>query len=207
MILGTGGQGRECLDIAQAMAEDGADLTVAGFLDDQPTAANRELVERRGYPIMGTLETFLKSPRRAAVCIGIGSGEIRARIDDHLRLQGIPSPVLVHPSVTLGSAVVLGPGTVLWAGVRLTTNIRIGRHVHLNQNVTIGHDVVLEDFVSVNPVAAISGHVRLGAASTVGAGAVVLQGLQVGSRAIVGAGGVVVRAVSPHATVKGVPAK
>lgn len=207
VIVGTGGQGRECLDIALAMIDEGCDLNPVGFVDDCPSPENKEMVEKRGYPIIGTLEAFLRSPGQIEVCIGIGSGGSRAQVDQRLRDEGVSCPVLRHPSCTVGSGVVLGAGSVIWAGARLTTNILTGRHVHLNQNVTIGHDSQLANYVTVNPLAAVSGHVRVGSGATVGAGAVILQNLTVGALAVVGAGGVVVRSVEQGAVVKGVPAR
>ena len=207
VIVGTGGQGRECLDIALAMAENGTPINVQGFLDDDPSPANEQILARRGFAIVGTFETFMKSPGTAEVCIGVGSGAVRLELDQRLRQEHIPSPVLIHPASTLGYGVLLSPGTTIWAGARLTTNIRLGRHVHVNQNVTVGHDSHLDDFVTANPLAAISGNVDVGACATVGAGAVVLQGLTIGSHAMVGAGAVVIHDVMEKSTVMGVPAK
>ena len=207
VIIGTGGQGRECLDIVDAMNEDGASFNVIGFVDDSPTVTSRQLIERLGYSILGTVDSFLASPKRAQVCIGIGSGKIRHRIDQRLHAAHVDSPILVHPSSTLGSRVVLGNGSVIWAGARLTTNIRMGRHVHINQNATIGHDCSLSDYVTVNPLAAVSGNVQVGTASMIGAGAVVLQGLNVADNAAVGAGACVTRHVEEGSVVTGVPAQ
>lgn len=207
VILGTGGQGRECLDIVLAMVEDGADLNPVGFADDDPTPINKQLVEKRGLPILGTFDALLASPFKFEVCIGISSGDVRRRIDEQLRRANIPSPVLVHPASTLGSNVTVGPGSAVWAGARLTTNIKIGRHVHVNQNATIGHDSLLADYATVNPMAAISGNVRVGSGSTVGAGAVVLQGLDVGEDVVIGASACVIRSVPSGLTVIGVPAR
>ena len=120
---------------------------------------------------------------------------------------GLDAATLVHPSVTRGSRVTVGAGTVLCAGVRLTTNIAIGRHVHVNLNATIGHDSVIEDYVSLNPLASISGDCVLETGVLVGVAGVVLNGLRIGRDAVVGGAACAVKDVDAGTTVVGVPAR
>ena len=89
----------------------------------------------------------------------------------------------------------------------MTTNVTLGRHVHINLNSTVGHDCVLADYVTVNPLVAVSGSVTVGADSMLGTHSSVLQGLTIGAAAVVGAGACVVQDVAPSTTVKGVPAR
>jgi sugar O-acyltransferase (sialic acid O-acetyltransferase NeuD family) len=207
VIIGIGGHGRECLDIARAMNEDGAGLNILGFVDDRPSSANRVLVERFGYPILGSVAEFMNRPPPVEVCIGIGNGAVRCQIDRVLRSSGLRGAALVHPEATIGSAVILDEGVAIWAGARLTTNIRIGRHVHINQNATVAHDSVLADYATLNPMGTVSGNVLVGTRSMIGAGAVVLQGRTVGSDAAVGSAACVVTDVPDGTTVKGIPAR
>jgi acetyltransferase-like isoleucine patch superfamily enzyme len=88
----------------------------------------------------------------------------------------------------------------------VTTNVTIGRHVYLNQNATVCHASVSPDFVSVNPLAAISGESSLDAAILIGTTATVLQGRRIGAGTMSGAGAYVVRDVLDASVVKGVPA-
>lgn len=179
---------------------------LVGFVDDDPSDPNAELVRALGYEVIGPVEALIDlSP--SMYVIGIASGSARRSLDQRLSSAGWQPAVLVHPDSSIGADVHLGPGTVVWAGVRAATNITSGRHVHINHNSTIGHDTTLCDYVTANPQAAISGGVTLAEGSTVGASATVLQYLHVGANATVGAGAVVVRSVPAGATVKGVPAR
>jgi sugar O-acyltransferase (sialic acid O-acetyltransferase NeuD family) len=205
-IVGMGGHGRECLDIAEAMADAGHSLEILGFFDDSPSGKNRERLRNRGYDHLGSFADLQRTPG-VAVCLGIGDGPVRARLDAQLMRSGVENAVLIHPECTIGSEVKLSPGVVLFAGSRITTNVRLGRHVHVNQNATIGHDCTVSDYATVHPQAAVSGEVRLGRASMVGAGAVVLPGISVGPGARIGAGACVVGDVRPDTVVKGVPAR
>lgn len=206
-VVGIGGHGRECLDLAEAVIADGADLEIVGVFDDNPTPLNVAHLERRGLGVLGGVDALIRRGTPMAVCIGIGTGRARAAVARSLLDCGFDFPVLRHPDATVGSDVELGPGTALFAGSRLTTNLRLGQHVHVGQNATVGHDCRLEDFVTLYPQAAVSGTVSVGAETTIGASAVVLQGLEIGRESLVGAGACVVRDVPSHVVVKGVPAR
>ncbi|GGM85919.1 acetyltransferase [Dactylosporangium sucinum] len=202
VIVGCGGHGRELLMIARA-----AGLPVRGFVDDGPSQRNLDRVAALGVPFLGPTSRLSDERPSIGYVIGIGDPRIRARLDERLRLHGLPAANLVHPAATIGADAVVDEGFVAFAGARVTTNVRIGRHVHLNQNVTVGHDTELADFVQVNPLAAISGDCRIGPEVLIGTTACVLQGRRVGEGATVGAGACVTRDVDPKATVKGVPAR
>jgi sugar O-acyltransferase (sialic acid O-acetyltransferase NeuD family) len=143
----------------------------------------------------------------AMFSVGIGSPRVRALIASKFEAAGATAATLIHPSATFGFGVTIGAGTVICAGVRMTTNISIGRHAHLNLNVTVGHDTRLGDFVSVNPLASISGDCVLESGVLVGAAGVILNGLTVGADSTVGGSACVVKHVPPGVTVKGVPAR
>lgn len=206
IVFGVGGHGRECAGVVRAMEAAGAAVRLMGFVDDGPTDADLERIARLGAPFLGRLEDLVAADGRPSVTLGIGSGAVRQRLAERLDGLALSSPVLVHPDATVGLDVTLGAGSVLFAGARLTTNIRLARHVHINQNATVGHDSWLDDFVTVLPAAAVSGDVRVEVTSTIGAGAVVLQGLTVGPGVTVGASACVVKDVPADVVVKGVPA-
>lgn len=209
VIVGCGGHGREVYSIAEAInaAAAGPRWRVVGFVDDKPSAASRERVDRLGVPYLGPVEWLRELGPATHVGLGIGDPRLRRTLGGRIDRYSLPVATLIHPSATTGTGLTAGSGLVAFAGARVTTNVTLGRHVHLNQNSTVGHDCVLADYVSVHPLAAVSGDCHVAEAALVGAGAVVLQGLRVGAAATVGAGACVVRDVGPGAVVKGVPAR
>lgn len=210
VIVGCGGHGREILEIIRC-CNDAAPTNdrwrVIGFLDDRPAPGDVDRIERLGVPLLGPPEWLRDAPAGTNHVLGVGSPGMRASL--HVRLRDCESPAaqLVHPDATVGRDTEIGAGAVIFGGARVTTNIVLGRHVHLNQNVTVGHDSVLADFVSVNPLAAVSGECRIGRAALVGTNAAVLQRLTVGAGSTVGAGACVVRDVPAGVVVVGVPAQ
>lgn len=208
VIVGCGGHGREVLGIIRAINEaDGERWTVHGFVDDGPSDLNLDRVARLGVPYLGPCSRLKEFDIGTYYVIGIGSPKSRAALAPTIDGYGMRAATLIHPDATVGRDAALGAGAVIFAGARVTTNVTLGRHVHLNQNVTVGHDVLLADYVSINPLAAVSGECRIGSRALVGTSAAILQGLTIGADAVVGAAACVVNTVPDETTVKGVPAR
>ena len=203
VLVGAGGFGREALDIVVSMNAAGADLELLGYVDDLP--GEHPLIGRLGVTFLGTTDELVRL--QAGFAIGIGSGEVRRKLDSKLTAAGCVPITLVHSMATVGADNRIGEGCILAAGARLTTNITLGRHVDIHVNSTIGHDSVLDDFASVYPGATVSGNVRLREGVTIDTGANVLPGVTIGAGAFVGAGAVVTADVEPGVTVAGVPAR
>ena len=204
VIVGTGGHGRETLNIIEAInARARPTFEFLGFIDDRRD--NEALVAERGARIIGPLTTLRDLDARYV--IGIGAGDVRRRIDHQLTEWGRVPAVLVHPDATIGAVVTLGPGVVIAAGARLTTNVVLGRHAHVNVNATVSHDCRVADYVTVSPGVTVSGTVTIGEGTLLGAGSTIIQNLTIGAWATIGAGAVVVRDVANGVTAIGVPAR
>lgn len=205
-IIGAGGFGREVFSIIEALKSAGVPHP-AGFIDDEPSSADRERVDALGSRVVGSVDDLIRRTEPFSAVLAIGSASARDSIANLLAHSPVSFPVLVHPDTTIGSEVRLAEGVVVAAGSRLSTNIEVGRHVHIDQNAVVGHDCILGDFARLNPQVCVSGAVMIGRGALVGANATVLQGLHVGDDAIVGAGAVVVRDVATATIVRGVPAQ
>jgi len=207
VIIGCGGFGREVHDVVDAINAVKPTWSLLGYLDDQPDPVNVSLVESHSSRVLGSTDWMMTAGKEVQFVIGIGTGKIRRIIDERLSSAGFSAATLVHPTATLGHDVRIGQGSVICAGVRATTNISLGRHVHLNLNTTVGHDSTLEDYVTINPLVAISGWVHVGKESMMGTHSAVLQNLSIGAGSTVGAGSCVVKDVPENIIVKGVPAR
>jgi sugar O-acyltransferase (sialic acid O-acetyltransferase NeuD family) len=206
-IIGAGGFGREVFSIIEALESSDNMPHPAGFIDDDPSAADLDRVDALGSQVMGSVDDLIRRTEPFSAVLAIGSSSARETIAGLLAHSPVSFPAIVHPDTTMGCDVRLAEGVVVAAGSRLSTSIEVGRHVHIDQNAVVGHDCILGDFSRLNPQACVSGAVKIGRGVLIGANATVLQGLRVGDAAVVGAGSCVVRDVPSDSLVKGVPAR
>lgn len=207
VIIGCGGFGREVADVVDAINQAETAWNVLGFLDDNPSPVDIERVEQRGLEVLGNVSSAAELLLGWHYSIGIGNGAVRETLSTMLDGLGGTPATLVHPTVTIGANSSLEPGAVACSGVAITNNVVIGRHVHINLNSTVGHDTTIRDFVTINPLVAVSGNCVLKHGATLGTHSAVLPGLTIGTRATVGASACVTKNVPDGVTVKGVPAR
>ena len=183
-IVGSGGHGREILQVfLAAQRAGGVDSEFAGFFDDRP---DESLLHRLGTRCLGGMADAASFD--GGCWMGLGAGALKERFASGV----LAAPPLVHPMADVGTDVTLSPGTVVFAQSTVTTNI---------------HDSVIHDFASIMPLASISGSVEVGERAFVGTGAAVRQGLHLGADSTVGMGAVVLNDVPQGATVFGNPAR
>jgi acetyltransferase-like isoleucine patch superfamily enzyme len=144
---------------------------------------------------------------------------------------------LIHPTADcqsrdIGANTRIWQFCVILAGARIGDNCNINCHCFIENDVLIGNNVTvksgvyiwdgvtLEDDVFVGPNATFTNdsmprskvrvpiqRTRVRRGASIGAGAVILPGVEIGENAMIGAGAVVLRDVPAGTTVVGNPAK
>ncbi|MGQ9584965.1 MAG: acyltransferase [Anaerolineae bacterium] len=124
---------------------------------------------------------------------------------------------------------VIGAECILAKGVYVDRDVHIGDRVKVQNYASLYHGVTVEDGVFVGPYACLTndpfpravtpvgalkgdadwqvGEIRVRQGASLGAGCVILPGVEVGEWALVGAGAVVTRSVPAHGLVVGNPAR
>ncbi|HZU06154.1 MAG TPA: acyltransferase [Chloroflexota bacterium] len=143
-----------------------------------------------------------------------------ARIGPNTRIWHychVRAGAIIGAECVLGRNVYIEDGVVVGNRVKIQNNVSVYRGVQLEDGVFVGpHATFTNDRHprAINPDGSLKGaddwtvsptRVRRGAA--IGAGAVVVCGLEIGEFALVGAGAVVVRDVPAHGLVLGNPAR
>lgn len=142
----------------------------------------------------------------------------------------IRTGTVIYTAVTIGDRFQSGHGCVireenvigddvnLWSHSCVDYGCRIGHRVRLHNNVYIAQFTVIEDDVFVGPGVTVANdkyppddrHLvgpTIRRFAKIGAGAVLLPGVEIGDNALVGAGAVVTRNVPPGRVVVGNPAR
>jgi sugar O-acyltransferase (sialic acid O-acetyltransferase NeuD family) len=203
LVLGAGGHGQVVADVLLRMAEAGADLTVAGYLDDNAGLIGHDLL---GVPVLGRFADRMSVPHDAIV-LALGSNRTRQRLAAELTCQGERFAVACHPRAVIAPDVAIGPGSMVCGGVVINPGSVIGAHAILNTGCTVDHHNRIGDFAHVAPGVHLGGDVRIGEGALVGIASCVLPQRSVGDWAIVGAGSVVTRNIPPGITAFGMPAR
>ena len=192
------------LGLVRAMDPRQSEWNFLGFIDDGIPA---------GTPVdsdvtLGGIERLTSAINPTAVVMGLADSKAKAAIYEKLSQNPkLEFPVLVHPLAYVEPTASLAPGVIVSPFCFVAVKSRLGICSFLNYTSQVGHDAVLGDFCSVMPSACISGNVVIGAQTLVGAGAKILQGLNIGKNSVVGIGSVVLNDVPDDCTVLGYPAR
>jgi sugar O-acyltransferase (sialic acid O-acetyltransferase NeuD family) len=191
VIIGAGGQGRVCADIASLMGY--AEIL---FLDDgdAPNA-------------VGKINDYPKYLQDADFFVAIGNGVVRRKMQTMLEENRASIATLVHTNATVAEGVTVGKGTVVMAGAVINPGAVVGCGNIINTCASVDHDCRVGNFIHIAVGARICGTVRLEDDSWIGAGAVIIQGLSVCAGCMIGAGAVVVKSITEKGTYLGVPAR
>ena len=133
IIVGAGGHGRVCADIALKMDQ----WDTVAFLDDDP-----ELMTSMDIFIIGTTHDVERFIPHYDVFVALGDNELRKDVQSKLEGLGANVPVLCHPRATIGQWVSVGSGSVIMAGSVINPCTTIGHGCIINTGSTVDHDCV-----------------------------------------------------------------
>lgn len=206
VIFGAGGLGREVLMLVHQLNNAVPTWNIQGFYDDVRPPSGAAL---RGLPYLGGAADLNATALPLHVAVAVGSSRSRAAVVARLTSPLLSFPTLIHPGVACApyQQLRIGAGCIISQGCILTCDITLGRHVLLNLGCTIGHDAILQDFCSLMPHANVGGAAHLEAGVYLGTNATVLHQVRVGAGTTVGAGAVAVRDLPAGCTAVGVPAQ
>lgn len=199
LILGTGRQGRNILDVCLDLG-----LQVVGFLDDARPAAERV----NGVPVVGRFDQWRTIAARedCRLIVGVGWNDARVQISHEILAGGGALATVIHPSCHISPFAEIGAGVFISSCSRILANARVGDFCLIEGHTTIGADSVLGDGVGAGPGVMLAGATRVGPGSFLGAGATVVRQATIGAQSVVAAGATVIGDVPDGVMVAGTPA-
>jgi len=201
VIIGDGGHGKVVADIVNS----NSDMTVYAILDDK----HAEVFVGNGIlsgPISHVTK-LINSDQDIRVVLGIGSNAARKKKVSQLEISSVKYIRAIHSSAIVSPSAKIGNGTVIMPGVIINADAIIEEHVIVNSGSVVEHDCVVSNFAHISPLAVLTGGVRIGEGTHIGAGASVIPLKTIGVWTIVGAGAVVVSDIEDRVTVVGSPAR
>jgi sugar O-acyltransferase (sialic acid O-acetyltransferase NeuD family) len=195
VVIGAGGHAKVVIGTLRTNSR-----SVAAMFDDDSSLWGTELL---GVPILGPIAIADHSGFELGI-IAIGDNAVRMRIARSLNLHWL---TLVHSASWVDPDAKLGNGTVVFAGAVIQPGCVLGEHVIVNTSASVDHDCVVKDFVHIAPGVHLGGNVQIDEGAFLGIGSSAIPGRKVGAWTTVGAGAVVVRDLSEGVVAYGVPAK
>lgn len=202
VIIGAGGFAKKVACLIKDINKKEKQWNLLGFIDDNLGNKEKEINDIK---VLGDTDDFLKMSDDIYYVIGIGSGEVREKIDK--KLSNKKPATLIHPNVILEEFIEIGEGTIICCNNAIAVNSKLGKHCLINFGSTIGHDAILENYVTVCPGVHLSGDTKVGEKTMLGTGSCIIQGLKIGSDSTLGAGTVLIKSIPNHCTVVGNPGK
>lgn len=194
VVIGAGGHAKVVISTLRTN-----DCSIGAVFDDDSSLWGTELL---GVPVRGPIAMADQSEFELGI-IAIGDNAARKRIAHRLNLRWL---TVVHSAAWVDPDAKVGTGTVVFAGAVIQPGGVVGEHVIVNTSASVDHDCVVKDFCHIAPGVHLGGNVQVDEGAFLGIGSGVIPGCKVGAWTTVGAGAVVVRDLPEGVVAYGVPA-
>lgn len=202
-IYGSGGLGREILDLAKTINNSTEEWNEIVFINDF-----REESVINDIRIF-TFEEFKTSfsPDTARIIIAVGEPKIRRALRNKTIENDFKLQSLIHPMAFIGIKTEIGEGSIVQFGSFVSCNVQIGANVLVQPNACIGHDSAIGDDTVISSYVAIAGSCTIGKQVYIGLSVPVKENVSIGTGSIIGMGSVVIRNISENLVAVGNPAR
>lgn len=202
-IYGTGGTGREILEVILSFKELASRWEEIIFIDD--TKETGFLDKNKMYPF----EEFknIYSADNTEIVIALGEPIFREMLADKVRDCGYKLATIISPNADVRKSAKIGAGVVVHSLSLVSTNATIDDNVYIQANAIVGHDVHINENCQISSYSIITGRTVVERNVYIGASASIREDLVIGHDSVISMGAVVLKSVNPERIVMGNPAR
>jgi sugar O-acyltransferase (sialic acid O-acetyltransferase NeuD family) len=202
-IYGSGGLGREVLDLAQTINITAKKWEKIVFIND----FKQEIIINNAEVF--TFDEFKTNfaTNTAKMVIAVGEPKVRQVLREKVVANGYELQTLIHPTSFIGTETRIGNGAVVQFGGFISCNVTIGVNVFMQPYLTIGHDSIIGSDTVISPYVIISGNCTIGERAYIGVGVPVKEKTSIGMDSIIGMGSIVMRNIPENVIALGNPAR
>jgi UDP-N-acetylbacillosamine N-acetyltransferase len=200
------GASGHALVVADAVRLSGT-YEIAGFLDDMHPERRGEAF--CGAQVLGGAEQLDGLQERGVehLFFAFGNCAARLKLAELVSAKGFSLATVVHPRAVVAPDVQVGAGAFIAAGAVINPGARIGANVIVNTCASVDHESIVEEGAHICPGVRLAGGVTVGRAAWVGIGASIIDHVRIGAESVIGAGAVVLKDIPDGVLAYGVPAR
>lgn len=165
LIVGNGGHGRCCLDIARDLKC----YDEISFLDDGYV---NEVIN--DCKVIGkTIDMNDLFNDYTDIFIAMGNNQLRKKLFLEAKRIGYTVATLISPYAYVSSYSYIEEGTVIFPNVTVESNVHIGKGCIITSNATVNHDVNIEEYCLIHSQSVIRPNTLINELSRIGSGCVI----------------------------------
>lgn len=171
LIIGSGGHGRCCLNIARDMNI----YDQIAFLDDNHIHENINECE-----VIGTVDEMSSYyPEYSDIFIAVGNNKLRKKLSMQAKEIGYYCPSLISPDSYISRYANINERTVVFPHSVIEANANVGEGCIISSNVTINHDAEIEDYCLIYSSTVIRPNTLIGSLSRIGSNCTIISGSKI----------------------------
>ena len=177
LIVGSGGHGRCCLDIAKKRNC----FQKIDFLDDKQvgTIINSSKV-------IGKVEDMsIFYPDYSRIFIAVGNNQLRKELMERAVVIGYEIETLISESAFVSNYAKIESGSVVFPNATVEANGVVSKGCIVASNSIINHDAYIEDYVLINTGSIIRPEARIGSLTSIGCQCMIAFGKEVKENSII----------------------
>jgi len=202
-IYGSGGLGREVLELAKQINKIQKRWTEVIFIDDMRTENIFQACR---------VVSYLKLLKEVSSCeieivIAVGEPNDRKKLAEKVTSNEYILSTLIHPNVYIPDSTTIGEGVVICSNAYISCDVTIGNNAYIQPNALVGHNTIIGNNSVISPSVNIAGACQIGCNTYIGMNACVKEETHIGDDTIIGIASVVIRDIPSEMIALGNPAR